>query len=98
MHNTPFIIALALCFSSALAVNVLHFWMKFRLLNANLPVKWMMMPWDDWRMWKTYRTEAPARNWPVWPFYAYKALLLVFGLSGIMVLVNADKLDKMFGG
>jgi len=98
MSNAAFNIVLALCFGSALALNVLHFRMKFRLVSANLPVKWMMSPWDDWRMWKTYRSEAPARNWPVWPFYAYRVLLVVFGLSGVMLLLNADKLDKLFGG
>lgn len=95
MSNAAFTISLALCVGSALALNLLHFRMKFRLIGADLPVKWMMMPRDDWRMWNTYRTEAPARNWPLWPFYVYRALMPVFALSAIILMFNTDKLDRL---
>jgi hypothetical protein len=78
-----FIVALVICPVSSGILTVLHFQMKFRLETAGLPVKWFMMPWDDLRMWRTYVNEAPARRWPVWPFYAYRVLLVLLGVSGI---------------
>jgi hypothetical protein len=91
-----FFAALVICFASAGILNVLHFQMKFRLKDAGLPVKWFMMPWDDFRMWRTYLSEAPANRWPVWPFYAYRMLMVIFGISGIIFVLNADKLDGLF--
>jgi hypothetical protein len=68
----------------ALVLNVLHFWMKGKLLGAGLPVVWFMWPTDDWRMWNTYRREAPSRNWPVWPFFVYRSLLGVFAAVALV--------------
>ena len=79
-----FIVALVVCLLSAGTIIVLHFQMKFRLETAGLPVKWFMMPQDDFRMWRTYKSEAPARRWPIWPFYAYRVLFVLFGISGIV--------------
>jgi hypothetical protein len=79
-----FIVGLLVCFISAGVLTVLHFQMKFRLEGAGLPVKWFMMPWDDFRMWRTYVNEAPVRGWPIWPFYAYRVLYVLFGVSGIV--------------
>lgn len=79
-----FIIALVVCLVSASILTMLHFQMKFRLESAGLPVKWFMMPWDDFRMWGTYVSEAPTRRWPIWPFYAYRVLYILFGVSGIV--------------
>jgi hypothetical protein len=77
------LISPAVCFLSASAGTALHFQMKFRLESAGLPVKWFMMPWDDLRMWRTYKNEAPTRRWPIWPFYAYRALLVLFVVSAL---------------
>jgi hypothetical protein len=79
-----FIAGLAVCVLSAGTLTVLHFQMKFRLEAAGLPVKWFMMLSDDFRMWRTYKSEALARRWPIWPFYAYRVLLILFGISGIV--------------
>ena len=57
-----------------LALNALHFWMRFRLLKHGLPVKWLMWFGDDSRMWQQYREQARLRNWAVWPYYAYWTL------------------------
>jgi hypothetical protein len=89
---TVFIVALVICLVSASILTVLHFQMKFRLEAAGLPVKWFMMPWDDFRMWGTYAREAPSRRWPVWPFYAYRALYGLFGISGIVCCLTLSKL------
>ena len=91
-----FVAACVVCFVSAGILNFLHFQMKFRLRDAGLPVKWFMMPWDDFRMWRTYLSEAPAKRWPVWPFYVYRILMVIFGISGIIFVLNADKLDELF--
>jgi hypothetical protein len=61
--------------------------MKVRLYDAGIPVKWFMMPSDDFRMWRTYLIEAPRRQWPLWPFYAYRAAYVLFGLSGVLFLI-----------
>lgn len=90
-----FVAALVVCFVSAGILNVLHFRMKFRLRAAGLPVKWFMMPWDDLRMWRMYVSEAPTQQWPVWPFYAYRVLMVVFAISGMIMLFNADKLETL---
>ncbi len=95
MANAIFFAAIIVCFCAAGILNVLHFQMKFRLLRAGLPVKWMMMPRDDWQMWKTYYREAPARNWPLWPFYVYRAGVVVFAISGLALLMNADKVSNL---
>jgi len=79
-----FIASLSVCVLSAGILTVLHFQMKFRLEAAGLPVKWFMMPSDDLRMWRTYRREASAGGWPIWPFYAYRVLFIQFGVSGIV--------------
>lgn len=79
-----FIVALVICLVSAVIGTVLHFQMKFRLEAAGLPVKWFMMPRDDFRMWRTYLNEAAARRWPIWPFYVYRVLYLLFAISGIV--------------
>src|SRR5215469_3080678 len=78
-------------FVSAGVGNALHFQMKLRLRAAGFPVVWFMMPWDDFRMWRTYRREAPSRNWPVWPFYAYRVIGAVFVISSVVVFLNVDK-------
>jgi hypothetical protein len=90
------IAAIVVCFVSVGVLNVLHFRMKFRLMAAGLPVKWFMMPWDDFRMWRTYVSEAPTRRWPLWPFCAYRVFMVVFAISGVVILLNADKLDGLF--
>ena len=90
-----FIAALVACLGSAAFGTVLHFQMKFRLLSAGLPVVWFMMPWDDFRMWRTYLREAPAKHWPVWPFYAYRVILVVFIASGLFVGANANKVTAL---
>jgi hypothetical protein len=81
---------------SAGIVTVLHFQMKFRLDAAGLPVKWLMTPWDDFRMWRTYLSEAPARQWPIWPYYAYRVFQVLFGISGVFLLLFIDKLEALF--
>jgi len=91
-----FVAALVVCFVSAGILNVLHFQMKLRLNAAGLPVKWLMMPWDDFRMWRTYLNEAPTRQWPTWPFYAYRVLVVLFGISGVVLLFSIAKLDALF--
>jgi hypothetical protein len=78
------IVALVICFTSAGIGTVLHFQMKVRLEAAGLPVKWFMLPSDDFRMSRTYVNEAPARRWPIWPFYAYRVFLALFVISGIV--------------
>lgn len=83
-----FIAALTVCLLTGSLLTVLHFQMKFRLEAAGLPVKWLMMPWDDLRMWRTYKSEAPARRWPIWPFYVYRTLLIFFGVSAIVCWVT----------
>jgi hypothetical protein len=90
-----FFVSFFLCMASAAVITVLHFRMKLRLLSADLPVKWLMMPKDDWRMWKTYREEAPIRNWPRWPFYAYKILMVIFIVSGIVLIFHTDQLEHL---
>ena len=80
------IVALVICSVSAGIVTALHFQMKFRLEAAGLPVKWMMMLSDDFRMWRTYVNEAPTRRWPIWPFYAYRVFQALFVISGIVSL------------
>jgi hypothetical protein len=90
-----FFAALVICFVSAGILNVLHFRMKFQLQAAGLPVKWFMMPRDDFRMWRTYLREAPARHWPVWPFYAYRTLMVVFAISAVVIVLNANKLEAL---
>lgn len=60
-----------------------------------LPVKWMMMPADDFRMWNCYRKEAPARHWPLWPFYAYRFIMTVFVITGVFLLANTGKLEPL---
>ena len=79
-----FIVALVICLVSASILTVLHFQMKFRLEAAGLPVKWLMTPLDDFRMWQTYVSEAPARKWPIWPFYVYRVVQVLFGFSGVV--------------
>lgn len=79
-----FVVALVVCLISASILTVLHFQMKFRLEAVGLPVKWFMTPMDDFRMWQTYVSEAPDRNWPIWPFYAYRLFQPLFGISGIV--------------
>jgi|HubBroStandDraft_6_1064221.scaffolds.fasta_scaffold114920_2 hypothetical protein len=79
-----FIVALVVCLVSASILIVLHFQMKFRLEAVGLPVKWFMMPRGDFRMWQTYVSQAPARQWPIWPFYAYRVFQALFGISGIV--------------
>jgi hypothetical protein len=82
-----FIAALVVCVLSASTLTVLHFQMKFRLEAAGLPVKWLMMPSDDFRMWRTYRSEAFTRGWPIWPFYVYRLLYVLFGVSGLIAVL-----------
>ncbi len=65
-------------------LNILHFWMKAKLIGIGRPVVWFMWPRDDWRMWNTYRAEAPAHHWPVWPFFTYRFLLLAFGAVALV--------------
>jgi hypothetical protein len=91
-----FITAIVVCLTSAAIGNALHFQMKFRLRSAGLPVVWFMMPWDDFRMWRTYLREAPTKHWPVWPFYANRVVLALFVVSGLFVLVNIDRLGALF--
>ena len=88
--------AIVVCIVSASVGNVLHFQMKFRLVAAGLPVKWFMLPRDDFRMWRTYLNEAPARQWPIWPFYLYRVALVLFAVSAIFVFLNMDKLSALF--
>jgi hypothetical protein len=83
-----FILALVLCAVSGIVGNILHFRMKFRLNDAGLPVKWFMMPSDDFRMWRTYLLEAPRRQWPVWPFYVYRVVMTLFIASGLVVALK----------
>lgn len=90
-----FIAALVACLASAAIGTVLHFQMKFRLLSAGLPVVWFMMPWDDFRMWRTYLREAPVKRWPIWPFYASRVILVLFIASGLFVLANVDKVGAL---
>ena len=90
-----FIAALVICFASAGIGTVLHFQMKFRLLSAGLPVVWFMMPWDDFRMWRTYLREAPAKHWPIWPFYEHRVILVLFIASGLFVTANVRKLGAL---
>jgi hypothetical protein len=92
---TVVVAAIVVCIASASIGNVLHFQMKFRLVGAGLPVKWFMMPLDDFRMWRTYMNEAHARQWPVWPFYVYRVSLVLFAISGIFVVFNIDKLSAL---
>jgi hypothetical protein len=80
------IVLLVICFASAGILTVLYFQMKFRLEAAGLPVKWFMMPWDDFRMWRTYVNEASTRRWPIWPFYAYRVFQALFVSSGVVSL------------
>jgi len=82
-----FIASLVLFLLSAGAIIILHFQMKFRLEASGLPVKWFMTPSDDLRMWRTYRSEAPARGWPIWPFYVYRLLFVLFAVSGGIALL-----------
>jgi hypothetical protein len=91
-----FVAAFVVCFVSASILNVLHFQMKFRLRGAGLPVKWVMMPWDDFRMWRTYVSEASTRRWPVWPFYAYRALMVLFVISGVVAVFTVHQLGALF--
>jgi hypothetical protein len=86
-----FIASLSACVLSAGVLNVLHFRMKFRLEAAGHPVKCFMMPADDLRMWRTYKSEASARGWPIWPFYAYWVLLILFGASGIVCCLTLGR-------
>jgi Gpi18-like mannosyltransferase len=90
-----FVAAFVVCLASASVVNVLHFQMKFRLKAAGLKVKWFMLPWDDFRMWRTYMSEAPIRRWPVWPFYVYRVLMVVFLLSGVIALFTVSQLGAL---
>ena len=90
-----FIAAFLVCFVSAGILNFLHFQMKFRLRDAGLPVKWLMMPWDDFRMWRTYINEAPTRRWPVWPFHTYRVLMVVFAISGVVMLFSGNPLEVL---
>ena len=90
-----FILALVLCALSATVGNILHFQMKFRLHNAGLPVKWFMMPSDDFRMWRTYLVEAPSRRWPVWPFYVYRVIIVLFIASGLFLFLNINNLEAL---
>ncbi len=83
-----FIVAVVICLVSASIGTVLHFQMKFRLEAAGLPVKWFMTPLDDFRMWRTYVSEAPSRRWPIWPFYTYRVFQVLFGISGIVCLLT----------
>ena len=76
------IAVLATEFGIAGVLTALHFWMKAKLISASLPVMWLMWPNDDWRMWNTYRSEAPERGWPLWPFFAYRLLLVMFVVFG----------------
>jgi hypothetical protein len=69
--------------------------MKFRLYKAGFLVKWVMMPSDDFRMWRTYLFEAPRRQWPVWPFYAYRVVIALFIASRLVLLLNIDKFDPL---
>ena len=71
-------------FGIAVLINILHFWMKAKLVGAGLPVVWLMWPKDDWRMWNTYRAEAAARHWPVWPFFVYRLLLFAFAAVALL--------------
>jgi hypothetical protein len=87
-----FFIALVICVLSAAIATVLHFQMKFRLVAAGLPVKWLMMPTDDFRMWKVYKREASANQWPIWPFYVYRGLQVVFGASAVFIVLNSSRL------
>jgi hypothetical protein len=82
-----FVVAFVVCFVLASILMVLHFQMKFRLYDTGLPVKWLMMPSDDFRMWRMYLIEAPRREWPVWPFYVYRALYAAFIVSGIVFFI-----------
>ncbi len=88
-------VSLFVCLCSGAVLTVLHFQMKLRLEAARLPVKWFMTFGDDLRMWRMYRHEAPARQWPIWPFFAYRILLVLFALSGVPVAFNGDKLIKV---
>jgi hypothetical protein len=84
--NALFILALVFCAASAIVGTILHFQMKSRLYDAGLPVRWFMMPSDDFRMWRMYLSEAPRRHWPIWPFYAYRVVYALFAASGLVVL------------
>jgi hypothetical protein len=86
---------LVICGCSVVIANVLHFRMKFRLDSANLPVKWLITPRDDYRMWKTYRLEAPDRDWPLWPFFAYRIVLFLFILSAVVLMVNVERAERI---
>ena len=70
----------------ALAIGVLHFWMKVQLLKHGFPVKWLMWFGDDSRMWQQYREQARKKRWAVWPYYVYWALWLAF-LTSLAMLI-----------
>ncbi len=98
MSNTLFYSSLLICVVSAAILTVLHFQMKLRLDAARLPVKWFMTIFDDFQMWRTYRNEATARRWPIWPYYAYRLLFLLFAISGVVIVLNAEKLFRLMNG
>jgi len=92
-----FVAALIVCLISAGILNILRFRMKFRLMAVGLSVEWFMAQWDNPRMWRTYLSEAPARQWPIWHFYAYRLFLVCFVIAGGVVVLNIDKLGVTFG-
>ena len=95
MSDISFVVLLFVCLCSGVVLTILHFQMKLRLEAARLPVKWFMAFSGDLRMWKMYRNEAPRRQWPVWPFFAYRILLVVFALTAIPVVLNGDRVNRL---
>ena len=87
-----FAVALAVCVSSAAIATVLHLQMMLRLRDAGLPVEWFMAFFGNLRLWRSYKVDAPARGWPIWPFYAYRVFLILFYVSAFALLINRDRL------
>jgi hypothetical protein len=82
-----FFTLLAVAAATILLVVPLQFQARRRMNRANLPERWRACAnsFHDWRMWHVYKDEAPARGWPVWPYYVYVAQYV----EGVLLLIAA---------
>ena len=67
-----FVIAgLSVFFATTIAMMPLSYVVKRRMKSAGFTVDRFTNAFGEWRLWHSYRDEAPERGWPVWPYYVF---------------------------
>jgi hypothetical protein len=78
--STPFIVALLF----GIVALVLHYVMVARLLRAGVTVKlFVLMPREQFAIYRAYRFMGVREKWPIWPLYAFWTAVGGMAAAGI---------------